>query len=144
MQMHQLIGKSKEKKRIGRGGKRGKTSGRGQKGQKARAGHKIRPAIRDYLKQIPKRRGRHKHSFVSQTIKAVVVDIKDVEARYASGETVTPKTLVAKGLISTVGGRMPHVKILGSAKLAKRLTVKTCEASVGAKKAIEEAGGTIA
>ena len=41
----------KSKKRIGRGGKRGTYSGRGIKGQKARAGHRIRPEIRDILKK---------------------------------------------------------------------------------------------
>ena len=42
MQLHELKPKTKNKKRItvGRGGKRGKTSGRGTKGQNARAGHK--------------------------------------------------------------------------------------------------------
>ena len=42
--------------RVGRGGKRGKTSGRGTKGQNARAGHKKRPEMRDLIKKIPKQR----------------------------------------------------------------------------------------
>ncbi len=43
MQIHQLKLKSKKKnkKRIGRGGKRGTYCGRGTKGQKARSGHKL-------------------------------------------------------------------------------------------------------
>lgn len=59
MQLHQLqpLYKLKDKKRIGRGGKRGTYSGRGQKGQKARAGHKIRPALRDLIQRLPKLRG---------------------------------------------------------------------------------------
>ena len=44
-------------RRVGRGGKRGKTSGRGGKGQTARSGNKIRPEWRDLIKKIPKRRG---------------------------------------------------------------------------------------
>ena len=36
--------------RVGRGGKRGKTSGRGTKGQNARAGHRKRPEMRDIIK----------------------------------------------------------------------------------------------
>ena len=47
----------KNKKRIGRGGKRGTYSGKGIKGQKSRAGAKIRPAIRDFMNQTPKLRG---------------------------------------------------------------------------------------
>jgi large subunit ribosomal protein L15 len=59
MQLHQLqpITKKKAEKRVGRGGKRGTYSGRGLKGQKARAGRKIRPAIRDYIQKLPKIKG---------------------------------------------------------------------------------------
>jgi len=59
MQLHELQPdhKSKTKKRIGRGGKRGTFSGKGVKGQKSRAGRKIRPATRDLIQQIPKLRG---------------------------------------------------------------------------------------
>lgn len=59
MQLHEVvpIHKNKSKKRIGRGGKRGTYSGRGMKGQKSRAGHKIRPAIRDLIQRTPKLRG---------------------------------------------------------------------------------------
>ena len=44
---------NKKPKLVGRGSKRGKTSGRGTKGQKSRAGHKIRPEIRDRIKKLP-------------------------------------------------------------------------------------------
>lgn len=58
MQIHNLnIKINKKKKRIGRGGKRGSYSGRGQKGQKSRAGRRIRPAERDVILRLPKRRG---------------------------------------------------------------------------------------
>jgi len=59
MQLHELNPehKNKTKKRIGRGGKRGTYSGRGMKGQNARAGRKLRPAIRDLIQQLPKLRG---------------------------------------------------------------------------------------
>ena len=52
---------NKKTKQIGRGGTRGKTAGRGTKGQNARAGHKKRPEIRDFIKRIPKLRGRGKN-----------------------------------------------------------------------------------
>ena len=59
MQLHELkpIHKLKRKKRIGRGGKRGTYSGRGIKGQKARAGRRLKPVIRDLIKRYPKLRG---------------------------------------------------------------------------------------
>ncbi len=61
MQLHELQPNhyNKEAKRIARGGKRGRTSGRGQKGQKSRSGRKIRPAIRDFVQRLPKLRGKH-------------------------------------------------------------------------------------
>lgn len=59
MQLHELQPNHgyADRKRIGRGGKRGNTSGRGQKGQKSRAGRRIRPAERDLIQRLPKLRG---------------------------------------------------------------------------------------
>lgn len=67
MQFHNLQAKTKRKyaRQVGRGGTRGKTSGRGTKGQNARAGHKKRPELRDIIKRIPKLRGRGKSSLKS-------------------------------------------------------------------------------
>ena len=60
MQLHQIKPKTKVRKpkRVGRGGRHGKTSGRGTKGQNARAGRKKRPELRDIIKKLPKLRGR--------------------------------------------------------------------------------------
>lgn len=59
MQLHELkpIHKRKKAKRVGRGGKRGTYSGRGQKGQRARAGRKMKPVVREIIKRYPKLRG---------------------------------------------------------------------------------------
>jgi large subunit ribosomal protein L15 len=54
---------NRKAKQVGRGGTRGKTSGRGTKGQNARSGRKKRPEMRDIIKRLPKLRGRGKHSF---------------------------------------------------------------------------------
>ncbi len=71
MQFHNLQAKTQRKfsKQVGRGGTRGKTSGRGTKGQNARAGHKKRPEMRDIIKRIPKLRGRGKSSLKSFQMK---------------------------------------------------------------------------
>lgn len=71
MQFHTLKTKTKRKyqKQVGRGGTRGKTSGRGTKGQNARAGRKKRPELRDFIKRVPKLRGRGKSSLKSFQIK---------------------------------------------------------------------------
>src|SRR6185369_6784341 len=59
MQIHNLkrVHKNKGDRIVGRGGKRGKTSGRGGKGQTARSGNKRRPELRDIIKRLPKNRG---------------------------------------------------------------------------------------
>lgn len=125
MQLHELSKtyKQKTKKRIGRGGKRGTYSGKGQKGQKSRAGHKIRPAIRDFIIKLPKRRG---FKFRTLTVSPVVVNFKTIEKYYNNKEIVCPKTLLAKGLIKKECGVMPKVKILGVGDLKKKVIFKDC------------------
>ncbi len=148
MQLHNIkkASSNKEARRIGRGGKRGKTSGRGHKGQKSRAGHRIRPAERDMIKKIPKLRGHGKNRARTvnvDRIRPVAVNLKNLEVAFADGDRVDPKTLVAKGQVRTKAGRVPTVKILGMGKLTKKVTVANCEVSKTAREAIEKAGGTI-
>ncbi|RKY30246.1 MAG: 50S ribosomal protein L15, partial [Candidatus Omnitrophota bacterium] len=50
MQIHNIKSQSRNKKRVGRGGKRGTYSGRGIKGQRARAGAKIPSSQRRQIK----------------------------------------------------------------------------------------------
>lgn len=130
--------------RVGRGGKRGKTSGRGTKGQNARAGHKNRPEIRDILKKIPKRRGFGKNR--SRTVKPQViytpVNLSKLDALFATGDVVSPVSLMQKGLVRSKGGYILPVKILGTGTLTKALTIEGCEYSTTAKTAVEAAGGS--
>lgn len=132
--------------RVGRGGKRGKTSGRGGKGQTARAGHHIRPEVRDLIKKLPKRRGHgvnRSRTVRTNRIHAVAVNLAALEAVFAKGDTVTPAALLAKGVVRRAKGRAPQIKILGLGEITKALTVKGCTLSSVAKAAIEKAGGTI-
>lgn len=135
-----------ETTRIGRGGKRGKTSGRGMKGQNARAGHKKRPELRDIIKKLPKLRGHGKNR--SRTVRTdrlayVPINLSALELAYTQGESVTPATLYKKGLAPTRAGKIRAIKILGTGTLTKNLLVSGVLASETAKKAIEKAGGSI-
>jgi large subunit ribosomal protein L15 len=130
-------------RQIGRGGTRGKTSGRGTKGQNARAGHKKRPEIRDFIKRVPKLRGRGKNVNTSIELKPVVVNLKNLSV-FKDKDVVSPSTLVKKGIIKTISGDSPRVKILGTGEIAKALTIKGCAISASAKLAIEKAGGKCA
>jgi large subunit ribosomal protein L15 len=144
MQTHNLKRNhpNKKGKTVGRGGTRGKTSGRGTKGQNARAGHKKRPEIRDFIKRVPKLRGRGKNLNTSIELKPVVVNIKKLNL-FKDGDTVSPKTLVSSGIVKTLSGNLPRIKILGSGELSRSLKIKDCTLSVSAKMAIEKAGGEV-
>ncbi len=142
MQLNQLkrVHKNKDEKRVARGGKRGKTAGRGTKGQKARAGHRIRPELRDIIKKFPKHRG---YNFKAFVIKPEPVNLAVLELAFASGDAVTPAILLAKKLVPKIGGKTPKVKILGTGKITKKVNVSGCLFSATAKAAIEAVGGTV-
>ena len=144
MQLHNLkrIHSNKRSVSVGRGGRRGKTSGRGGKGQTARAGHKVRPEIRDTIKKLPKLRGRGKNINRSFEKRPVIFNINLLTKNFSDGEIVSPKTLSDKHLLQTASGRLPQVKILGDGQLAKKLIVENCLLSQSAKSAIEKAGGS--
>lgn len=148
MQKHN-IQKSKSQRtsiRIGRGGKRGKTSGKGMKGQKARAGNSTRPEMRDIIKKLPKRRGYgiNRAKTVIPNKGAQAVNLDQLEVHFESGAEVSPKSLVEKGLVKRVSGKLPQVKVLARGTLSKKLTVSRVALSATAQEAVEKAGGTIA
>jgi len=117
--------KNKKGKRIGRGGKRGTSSGRGTKGQKSRAGHRIRPAERDLLIRIPKLRGYRNKPIKN---KPEVLNVGDLEILHAS--VFTRRNL-------------GNVKILGMGELKRSVTIKGLPVSQSAKEKIEKAGGKV-
>ncbi len=136
---------NKAHKIVGRGGKRGKTAGRGTKGQKARAGHRIRPEARDLIKKLPKLRGRGKNTNVSIVAPAKAVNVKTLEHFFAAGETVSVPELVKRGVVRGGKSVRPKVKILGDGELTKKLMfVAGMSISAEAKRKIEAAGGSIA
>ena len=145
MQLHNLKKNTNnnESRQVGRGGKRGKTSGRGTKGQNARSGRKKRPELRDVIKRIPKLRGRGKNSLKSFVQKLVPVNIGDLNASFEKGAEVTLATLLEKGLTRTSSGMTLGVKILGKGEITKAVTIKGLKVSESAKAAIEKAGGKV-
>ena len=142
MQLHQLRPqhKSKKKKRVGRGGKKGTYSGKGMKGQKSRAGSKFQPAIRGWLKRYPKLRG---YKFKARRKDVAVLNLDILEKKFQSGDEISPQILVAKRLIRKIKGKVPQVKILGRGKLTKKLTIKNCQLSRTAQEKIKKSGSKI-
>lgn len=142
MQTHSLQPntKSRSKKTVGRGGTRGKTSGRGHKGQNARAGNSNRPAMRDIIKKIPKLRG---YRFNSIQEKPQVVNVGQIEDMFSVGEEVTPLSIAGKGLVTNRKGGKLAVKVLGNGDIKKKLIFSGCKVSESARAKIVGAGGSI-
>ena len=142
MQIHQIKRNTpnKNKKTVGRGGKRGKTSGKGTKGQNARAGRKFRPAMRDAIKKLPKLRG---YNFNSIQTKPETINLSQISLVASEGAVLTPVSLATLGLVSLQGGKFPKIKILGNGSIDKKVTVSGCDISASAKEKIEAVGGSV-
>lgn len=139
MQIHDLKPKTrkKTKKRIGRGGKRGTYSGKGMKGQKSRAGARMAPIAREFIKRYPKLRG---YNF-SPLVKDFTVNISLIDKFFMDNEVVTPQTLAKKGIVGK-SKKFP-VKILGNGKITKKVIIRDCLISKKAQEIIEKAGGKV-
>ncbi len=136
------------KKRVGRGegSGLGKTSGRGNKGSKQRSGGQISPRYEGgqmpLHMRLPKLRGPlAKTAMPIGPFRTYMTPVNLSRlAVFASGEVVSPETLVEKGIIKKVDER---VKILATGELSQPLTIKAHGFSAAAVAKIEAAGGTV-
>jgi len=142
MQIHQLQPKhkSKSRKRIGRGGKRGTFCGKGVKGQSCRAGRKFQPIIRELIKSYPKMRG---YRYAGRVTLIAVVSLSMLEKNFADSANVSPKILLEKGLIDKMKNKTPKVKVLANGDITKKLTIEGCAVSTTAVEKIKKAGGKV-
>jgi large subunit ribosomal protein L15 len=141
MKLHELeknIGATQRKKRVGRGpgSGLGKTSGRGQKGQKARSGGSINPVFEGG--QLPLYRRLPKRGFTNAKFKTTyaTINLEDLN-RFEEGTVVTPALLKDTGLVKK---QYDGVKVLGTGKLEKKLTIQANKFSDSALEKIKEAG----
>ena len=141
MKMHELapaFGSTKEAKRIvrGHGSGNGKTAGKGHKGQKARAGHGMRPGFEGG--QMPLQRRIPKRGFNNIFAEEwAAINLSALEV-FEDGATVDAAALADKGIIKKAN--LP-VKVLGNGKLTKKLTVKLNAFSASAAEKINSVGG---
>ncbi len=129
------------KKRVGRGqgSGLGKTAGRGGKGQKARTGNMNFEGFEGG--QMPLQRRLPKFGFKNIfRVEYAAVNLDRLETVFDAGATVSPETLLEKGVLSKKG---QLVKVLGRGELNKKLTVRAHKFSETARAAIEKAGGTV-
>ena len=112
----------------------GFTSGRGTKGQKAHGKTRLgfEGGQMPLYRQIPKR------GFTNINRKEyAIVNLASLN-KFDDGTEVTPQLLMESGLVKSLKS---GIKVLGSGKLEKKLTVKANKFSASAVSAIEAAGG---
>ena len=112
----------------------GFTSGRGTKGQKAHGKTRLgfEGGQMPLYRQIPKR------GFTNINRKEYAIVNLTALNKFDDGAEVTPQVLMESGLVKNLKS---GVKVLGSGKLEKKLTVKANKFSASAVSAIEAAGG---
>ena len=112
----------------------GFTSGRGTKGQKAHGKTRLgfEGGQMPLYRQIPKR------GFTNINRKEYAIFNLTALNKFDDGAEVTPEVLVENGIVKNLKS---GVKVLGSGKLEKKLTVKANKFSASAVSAIEAAGG---
>ena len=134
--MKPAAGSRSKRLRKGRGlsSGHGFTSGRGTKGQKAHGKTRLgfEGGQMPLYRQIPKR------GFTNINLKEyAIVNLASLN-KFDDGTEVTPQLLMESGLVKNLKS---DIKILGSGKLEKKLTVKANKFSASAVSAIEAAGG---
>lgn len=136
-----LVGIVDSRKRIGRGGKRGGTSGRGHKGQKARTSGPVRPMFEGG--QMPLFRRLPKRGFNNAQFAKLfeIVNLDQLERAFENGDQVNCETLHSKGLIHAKRGY--GVKVLGRGELSKALIVSVDSVSKTAVTAITTNKGKV-
>ena len=136
-------GANKKKRIVGRGSSsgRGSTAGKGNKGQQSRSGGKVYVGFEGGQMPLYRRIARRGFSNYWFKKEFAIVNLRDLEARFADGETVNKETLVSKGLANKAD---ELIKVLGDGELTKKLTVAVDKVSASAKEKIEKAGGSVA
>lgn len=142
MELHNLTPTEKKRKRIGRGGSRGGTSGRGHKGQRARTSGNVRPGYEGgqmpLYRRLPKC-GFNNAMFQEET---VIVNLSRINDAFNNGEEVTKDLLIERGVIKAQKSKKSFVvKVLANGQIEKKLVVHAHAFSEAAKQAIESAGG---
>ncbi len=143
LSLNNLESTSKKRKRIGRGGDKGGTSGRGHKGQLARTGgsHKLGASFEGG--QMPLVRRSPKKGFNNSRFKKEyrIVNLQELEEKFSADEIVNIESLTKKGIVKGKGEFF--VKILGNGNLSKKLIVQVHKISETAKGQVEKVGGKV-
>ncbi|HSW76722.1 MAG TPA: 50S ribosomal protein L15 [Candidatus Saccharimonadales bacterium] len=139
LQLNNLLKLTEKRKRVGRGGSRGGTSGKGHKGQKARSGGGV--SARFEGGQMPLSRRLPKRGFSNHMFKQEfdLVTLEQLERLFQDGQTVTKQMLQETGCVKK--GKL--VKVLATGVLQKNITLEVDACSKSAKDAVERVGGAV-
>ena len=132
-------GAKQTRKRVGRGpgSGNGKTAGRGHKGAQSRSGYSFKRGFEGG--QMPLHRRLPKRGFNNIfRSEYAVVNLDQLEARFAAGAIVTPDALREVGLVH---GKKALIKVLGRGDITKALTVHAHKFSGKAAEKLAAAGG---
>ena len=138
-------GSTKPRMRIGRGGGsgKGKTGGRGVKGQTSRTGHGINGFEGGQMPlhmRMPKRgfNSRNRQDFAEVNLWRIAQAIE--AGKLDAAQPIDAAALVAAGVIRR---EKDGVRLLGEGELTTKISLTVHSASAKARKAIEDAGGTL-
>ncbi len=137
--LNKLVSTHKARKRIGRGGSRGGTSGRGHKGQKARTSGTVGPLFEGG--QLPLHRRLPKRGFNNArfAVEYEIVKLGTLHEVFTAGTDVTKELMMEKGLIRSKG----LIKVLVSGELTKKLRIQADAWSKTAEEAVTKLGGEL-
>lgn len=133
------VGSKKNRRIVGRGigSGLGKTCGKGHKGQKARAGgfHKINfeGGQMPIQRRLPKMGFKSRLARITDEVNLSALSKLDVQA-------IDLDVLKAFGLVAK---NIQFVKVIHSGELSKAVHLKGIRATVGARRVIEELGGSV-
>ncbi len=139
LSLNNLTSAGKKRKRIGRGGSRGGTSGSGHKGQKARSGGKISAHFEGGQMSLSRRLPKRGFTNARFKVEFKVINLDKLESYFEDGASIDKAALKNKGLIKSKNSF--KLKVLGSGSLSKKLTIVADAFSGSAVKIIESLGG---
>ncbi len=134
-------GSRKDRKRVGRGGSRGKQSGRGSNGARSRSGFNYRAWFEGG--QMPIQRRLPKRGFTNiNRVEYQIVNVGDLDKlNKLKEETEVNAALLYE--LGAIGKKTLPLKVLGDGELKKKLSVSANAFSKSAQEKIEAAGGRI-
>jgi large subunit ribosomal protein L15 len=140
--LHAPEGATKKRRRVGRGqgSGLGTTAGKGNKGQQSRSGGKTYPGFEGGQMPLYRRLPHRGFSNVQFRKEWQIVNLAQIEDKFASGELVDGASLFLKRLVKHAEA---PVKILGDGNVTKALNFQVDKVSAQAKAKIEKAGGKV-